>query len=114
MKWAFGLGSSAESIVNTTTSAFLMLFYNQVRGLDPASIGIALAIGLAANAVFDPLIGSWSDRTRTRWGRRHPFMFASILPAAMLFWGLFNPPEGIGPTGQLVWLAVLKDRKSVV
>ena len=38
MKWAFGLGSSAESIVITTTSAFLMLFYNQVRGLDPAAI----------------------------------------------------------------------------
>ena len=107
MKWAFGLGSSAESIVITTTSAFLMLFYNQVRGLDPAAIGIALAIGLAGNAVFDPLIGSWSDRTRTRWGRRHPFMFASILPAALLFWGLFNPPAGLGATGQLVWLAVL-------
>ena len=66
MKWAFGLGSSAESLVITTTSAFLMLFYNQVRGLDPAAIGVALALGLAFNAVFDPLIGSWSDRTRTR------------------------------------------------
>ncbi len=107
MKWAFGLGSSAESIVITTTSAFLMLFYNQVRGLDPASIGIALALGLVANAVFDPLIGSWSDRTRSRWGRRHPFMFASILPAALLFWALFNPPAALGTTGQLVWLAVL-------
>lgn len=107
MKWAFGLGSSAESLVITTTSAFLMLFYNQVRGLDPAAIGIALAIGLAANAVFDPLIGSWSDRTRSRWGRRHPFMFASILPAALLFWGLFNPPAGLGVAGQLVWLGVL-------
>ena len=104
MKWAFGLGSSAESIVITTTGAFLMLFYNQVRGLNPASIGIALAIGLAVNAVFDPLLGSWSDRTRSRWGRRHPFMFASILPAALLFYGLFNPPEGLGHTGQLVWL----------
>ena len=90
----------------TTTSAFLMLFYNQVRGLDPASIGIALAFGLIVNAVFDPFIGSWSDRTRTRWGRRHPFMFASILPAALLFWGLFNPPSGLGSTGELVWLAV--------
>ena len=105
MKWAFGLGSSAEAIVITTTSAFLMLFYNQVRGLDPAAIGLALAIGLGVNAVFDPLVGSWSDRTRSRWGRRHPFMFASILPAALLFYGLFNPPDGLGATGQLVWLA---------
>ena len=107
MKWAFGLGSTAESIVITTTSMFLMLFYNQVRGLEPASIGVALAIGLAVNAVFDPLVGSWSDRTRTRWGRRHPFMFASIMPAALLFYGLFNPPAGLGPTGELVWLATL-------
>lgn len=107
MKWAFGLGSSAESIVITTTSAFLMLFYNQVRGLDPAAIGVALSIGLAVNAVFDPLIGSWSDRIRTRWGRRHPFMFASILPAALLFYGLFNPPAGLGKTGELVWMCAL-------
>ncbi len=106
MKWAFGLGSTAESIVITTTSAFLMLFYNQVRGLDPAAIGVALAIGLGVNAVFDPLVGSWSDRTRSRWGRRHPFMFASILPAALLFYALFNPPEGLSTTQQLVWLAV--------
>ena len=107
MKWAFGLGSTAEAIVITTTSAFLMLFYNQVRGLDPASIGIALAFGLIANAIFDPLIGSWSDRTRTRWGRRHPFMFASILPAALLFYALFNPPASLGATGQLWWLGVM-------
>ena len=107
MKWAFGLGSTAESLVITTTSAFLMLFYNQVRGLDPAAIGVALALGLAVNAVFDPLIGSWSDRTRTRWGRRHPFMFASILPAGVLYVALFNPPAALGNTGQLVWLCVM-------
>ena len=106
MKWAFGLGSTAEAIVITTTSMFLMLFYNQVRGLDPASIGIALALGLIVNAVFDPLIGSWSDRTRSRWGRRHPFMFASIVPAALLFYGLFNPPDGLTNTQQLGWLTV--------
>ncbi|GMV45648.1 MAG: MFS transporter [Pseudomonadota bacterium] len=104
MKWAFGLGSTAEAVVITTTSAFLMLFYNQVRGLDPAAIGIALAIGLAVNAVFDPLVGSWSDRTRSRWGRRHPFMFGAILPAALLFCGLFNPPDGLSAAQQLVWL----------
>ena len=104
MKWAFGVGSTAEAVVITTTSAFLMLFYNQVRGLDPAAIGVALAIGLTVNAVFDPLVGSWSDRTRSRWGRRHPFMFASIVPAALLFYGLFNPPDGLSNTQQLVWL----------
>jgi glycoside/pentoside/hexuronide:cation symporter, GPH family len=107
MKYAYGIGSTAEAVVITTTSMFLMLFYNQVRGLDPAAIGVALAIGLAFNAVFDPLVGSWSDRTRSRWGRRHPFMFASMLPAALLFYALFNPPDALSSNGQLIWLTVV-------
>lgn len=46
-----------------------------------AHVGLAISMGLFVNAVFDPLIGSWSDRTRSRWGRRHPFMSASVLHA---------------------------------
>lgn len=104
-KISFGLGSTAEALVFTTTSSFLMLFYNQVQGLPAHYIGIALAAGLIVNAVFDPMVGSWSDRTRSRWGRRHPFMFGSILPAAALFYAVFNPPD-IGTLGQLIWLGV--------
>lgn len=105
LKISYGLGSTAEAVAITATSSFLLLFYNQVRGLPAAHVGMALAAGLFVNAVFDPMVGSWSDRTRSRWGRRHPFMFASILPAAGLFWLVFNPPD-IGEAGQLVWLAV--------
>ena len=104
-KLSYGLGSTAEALVLTATTSFLLLFYNQVRGLPAAHVGIALASGLVVNAVLDPLVGSWSDRTRSRWGRRHPFMFASILPAAGLFWAVFNPPA-VGEFGQLAWLAV--------
>jgi glycoside/pentoside/hexuronide:cation symporter, GPH family len=105
MKASYGLGSTAEAAAYTATASFLILFYNQVRGLDAGHVGTALAAGLIVNALFDPLVGSWSDRTRTKWGRRHPFMFASILPAAVLFWAVFNPPDW-GETGQLIWLAV--------
>ena len=105
LKLSYSLGSTAEALVFTATTSFLLLFYNQVRGLPAADVGIALASGLVVNAVLDPLIGSWSDRTRSRWGRRHPFMVASILPAAALFWAVFNPPA-IGAFGQLAWLAV--------
>jgi Na+/melibiose symporter-like transporter len=104
LKMAFGLGSTAEAIVITTTSSFLLIFYNQVRGLDPAHVGLALSLGLMVNAVFDPLVGSWSDRTRSRWGRRHPFLFASILPGALCYFALFNPPDGMSEMFQLTWL----------
>ncbi len=107
MKMAFGLGSTAEAVVYTTTSSFLLIFYNQVIGLPADKIGIALAIGLIVNALFDPLVGSWSDRTKSRFGRRHPFMFASILPASVCFYLLFNPPQGMPQLAQLVWLTVM-------
>lgn len=103
-KAMYGLGSTAEAMVYTTTASFLLIYYNQVRGLDPSHVGVALAVGLIVNALFDPLVGSWSDRTRSRWGRRHPFMFASILPAAICYFALFNPPSGMSEMGQLVWL----------
>lgn len=105
-KVAYGLGSTAEALVYTATSSFTLLFYNQVRGLDAGLVGAALAIGLLCNAFVDPVVGSLSDRTRSRWGRRHPFMFGAILPAALLFFALYNPPD-LSPTGLLVWLAVM-------
>ena len=101
----YGLGSTAEAIAFTATSSFLLIYYNQVIGLPAGHVGTALAAGLIVNALFDPLVGSWSDRTRSRFGRRHPFMFAAIIPAAALFWAVFNPPDW-GEVWQLVWLAV--------
>lgn len=107
LKAAFALGSSAESIVLTVTNGFLLLYYNQVRGVPAEWVGLALAAGLVVNALFDPLVGSWSDRTTSRWGRRHPFMFASVVPAALLFWAVFNPPVALGHFGEAVWLCVV-------
>jgi glycoside/pentoside/hexuronide:cation symporter, GPH family len=104
-KVSYGLGSTAEALVYTATSSFTLLFYNQVRGLDAALVGTALALGLLVNAFVDPIVGSWSDRTRSRWGRRHPFMFGAILPAAALFYALYNPPD-VSQGVQLIWLAV--------
>ena len=101
----YSLGSTAEAIAFTATSSFLLIFYNQVIGLPAGHVGTALAAGLIVNALFDPLVGSWSDRTRSRFGRRHPFMFSAIIPAAGLFWAVFNPPAW-GEMGQLIWLTV--------
>lgn len=105
-KVSYGLGSTAEALVFTTTSSFTLLFYNQVRGLDAGLVGTALAIGLFVNAFVDPMVGSWSDRTRSKWGRRHPFMFGAILPAAALFYALYNPPD-LSSASQLIWLGVV-------
>lgn len=107
LKMIFAVGSAAESIVLTVSGGFLLLYYNQVRGVPAAWVGLALSAGLVVNALFDPLVGSWSDRTRSRWGRRHPFMFASAVPAAVLFYAVFNPPAGLGLAGEAIWVCVV-------
>ena len=106
IKLAFGVGSTAESMLITALTQFTLIFYNQVRGQDAALVGSAVAVGLVVNAVVEPLVGSWSDRTRSRLGRRHPFMFASILPVGLSFYALFSPPAGLSDTATLAWLCV--------
>ena len=101
---AFGLGSYAEGLKNGAFLFFVLFYYNQVLGLPASVAGLALAAALVVDAVTDPLVGSISDHFRSSWGRRHPFMYASALPYAVVFYLLFVPPAGLSPTGLFVWL----------
>ena len=57
---------------------------------------------------LNPLVGFWSDNTHSRWGRRHPFMYASVVPVGLSFYFLWNPPlEYLSQTGLFVYLCVL-------
>ena len=60
-------------------------------------------IALLWDAVTDPVVGSWSDNFRSRWGRRHPLLIAGGFPTAFLFLALFAPPASLGQTGMFVW-----------
>lgn len=91
-KLAYGSGSIAYGIKDNGFQTLLLLYYNQVVGLPAGLVGSAIFIALVVDAFIDPMIGSWSDRTNTRWGRRHPFMFAASVPVGLLYLLLWNPP----------------------
>src|ERR1700739_2911192 len=78
----YGIGSIAFGVHQATLTSALLLFFNQVVGLPAAWVGAAMMVTLIFDAICDPLIGEWSDHTRSQWGRRHPFMYASAIPAA--------------------------------
>jgi len=105
-KISFGVGQTAEGIKNIAFSMFVVLYYNQVRGLDPGLAGLAAGISLAFDAVTDPVAGAISDVTRTRWGRRHPYMVVSALPLALTFFALFAPPPSLEGWALFGWLLV--------
>ena len=86
-------GSGVVGIKNVIFGTWVLLYYNQVLGLEPYLASIALGISLIFDAISDPLVGAWSDRLKSKLGRRHPFIYASIIPLAFCIWLLFIPPS---------------------
>ena len=93
---AYGFGAVAYGIKENGFAYFLLLFYGTVVGLEPALAGTALLIALVFDSLSDPVVGYWSDNTRSRWGRRHPFMYASAIPVALCYSLLWQPPDWSG------------------
>lgn len=102
-KLLFASGALQEATV-TAGGIVTILFYNQVLGVPAPLAGTAYLIVSILDAVSDPIIGTLSDRFQSRWGRRHPFMFASALPIAVGFFCLYQPPDSLGETGLFIWL----------
>ena len=83
---ALGTASKAQLF------GLVLLFYNQLVGVDPALVGLALSVALLIDALWDPIVGQISDNTRSRLGRRHPYIYGAAIPAAICFSLLFMPP----------------------
>jgi Na+/melibiose symporter-like transporter len=103
---AYGLGQMAEGLKNGSFEVYIFFYYTSVLGLSGSLAGLATFLALFFDAVSDPVVGSLSDRTRHRFGRRHPWLYVSPVPLALLFVGLFRPPGGLGEMGLFAWLFV--------
>ena len=101
---SYAFGATAYGVKDSGFGTFLLLFYNQVVALPSATVGLVIMLALVIDAFIDPAVGFFSDRTRSRWGRRHPWMYASALPIAVGWIALWNPPADAGGTTALLWL----------
>ena len=101
---SFGIGGAAEGIKNNGFEYVLLFFYSNILGVDAGLVALALLIALVVDAVSDPVVGYWSDNMRTKFGRRHPFMYASLLPVAITYYFTWNPPVGVTGNDLFVWL----------
>lgn len=101
---SYGVGAIANGVKSAAFTTYLMFYYNQVVGVPAAVVSTAIALTLLVDAVSDPFIGRWSDVTRTRWGRRHPFIYGAILPTALFFALAWFPPAGLGNLGIGIWI----------
>lgn len=92
-KLAYGAGDLGPAMTANVLVFFLMYFFTQVAGLPPGLAGSILMIGRISDAINDPLIGIFSDRANTDWGRRLPWMYFGAIPFALIFILLWLVPE---------------------
>lgn len=105
-KAAYGAGALADGIVAAGFGFFLLFYLTAVCGMTGAAAGSAKFIALLVDAVADPAIGLASDRLRSRFGRRLPFMVFGLLPFAAAFGMLFSMPVSLTGVAQFAYVTV--------
>jgi GPH family glycoside/pentoside/hexuronide:cation symporter len=109
-KWTkliYGFGDVGFSMTSTIIAAYFPIFLTDVVGLTPAVVAIALFIGKSWDYINDPLVGYLSDRTRTRWGRRRPFLLFGAVPFAIVFAFLWFKPAFDSHTALVIFYTAM-------
>src|SRR3954469_20809566 len=105
-KLGFGVGAVAEGAIYIAFNTWNFLFYNQVLGLSGTLAGLAVTLSLVLDGIAEPVVGSLSDRWRSKLGRRHPFLYAAPIPLAISFYLLYSPPSGLAGFPLFLWFTL--------
>jgi len=102
----FGQTYTGVGFLTFIISIYLMKYTTDVLGMAPALIGSILALTRIWDAVSDPLVGALSDQTKSKMGRRRPWILASCIPLAIAFVMIWSPPAGLTGTSLTTWMSV--------
>ena len=89
-KLSYGVGGICDNALYTLSGTYLLLYLTTVAGISPAIAGTITAIGSIWEALCGPIVGFKSDGTRTRFGRRKPFLLMASFPVAIITSLLFT------------------------
>ncbi len=101
----YAIGMFGTSIPINMVKGSLILFYVDMLGLDVRLYGIVMVVYAIIDALDNPVLGFLSDRTRTRWGRRTPWLLIGAPVLAVATVALFSVPGSVDGTGLVVWFA---------
>jgi GPH family glycoside/pentoside/hexuronide:cation symporter len=106
-RWIYGSGDIGFSLTSTIIAAYFAIFLTDVVGIAPAVAAGTIFIGRTWDYINDPLVGYISDRTRTRWGRRRPFLLFGALPFGLIFMLMWWIPPIENPVSLAVYYGIL-------
>ncbi|MFZ5904603.1 MAG: MFS transporter [Chloroflexota bacterium] len=105
-KLAYGTGDWGTAGYGTLRQIFYAIFLTDVVGLEPRLASVAALVGIVWDAINDPLVGMLSDRVRTRWGRRRPFLLWFSIPYGLSFLLLWFAPPFDGQVAKAVFITI--------
>lgn len=105
-RWSFGGGEWANALMWTAFSGLFLYFFTDVVGGNAAFGASLMLAGTVWNTVLQPYVGLRSDRSRSKYGRRRPFLLAAVGPYAVMSWLLFTDP-GLSGAAQIAYFAIV-------
>jgi GPH family glycoside/pentoside/hexuronide:cation symporter len=102
-KLGFGIFDLGGNMFFTLMGFWCLKYLTDIVGLAAALAGAAVMVGKLWDAVTDPVMGYISDRTRSRWGRRRPYLLFGALPMMLTMWLFFTAPEIENPLALTLW-----------
>ena len=107
VKLGFGIGDLGGNLFFTAMGFYSLIYLTDTVGIAASLAGAAILIGKIWDAVTDPTMGFISDRTRSRWGRRRPYLLFGALPLLLSMWYFFSAPDFSGAqTAGFIWAAL--------
>lgn len=101
-KLAYGVGDVGAAISNQVSTFFLNPFLLETALIRPGLVTIIVLVANIWDAIIDPVIGNVSDRTKTKWGRRRPWLLFGAIPFGIMFFLQFSVPP-FGATALFVY-----------
>ncbi len=92
----YSFGSVGDAIAYDFVVGFLLFFLTEIAGINAGFAGTIILIAVLWDAITDPIIGMWSDRTKSKYGKKRPFLIGSAIPMALVMIFLFKEVGGEG------------------
>ena len=104
---AYGLGAIGKDMVYALSSSFVMYYYQDILGIDPAFVGFILMLARVFDAINDPFMGVVVAKTHSKWGKFRPWILSGTVLNAFVLYALFAAPSGMKGSGLNLYFAVI-------